>query len=189
MPYIPSVPDPDDRLMWFHAAFRWSAWVAWLSQHAPNARYYGSLFEEFTEWNTRLLNHTLPSGLGHDYDNLTPTTRRYPEEWVDQPVEAGEINRFDGLDFYSVVNRTRLPPLHKVCDHTCFARVQPARVDLTPAVQILRCCNTPDHFTYWYDPEDKIVPLPMQNRSHSLEAPFVTAWLAAYWRLRGMGKV
>lgn len=189
MPYIESIPAKEDRFLWIHNALRWTMWIPWLRQHAPNTRYYEFLFDEFLEFNTRLLRNTLPRGLGHDYDNLAPTSRRYPEEWLDQPVTpTGEVG-CDGSDIYSVLTHACLPPLRRVREHAYFALAKPGAVDVSPVLQILRCCDSPDHFTYWYDPEDKVVPPQMRHRSHSLQAQFVCSWLAAYWRLRKLGTI
>jgi len=183
MPYIQSFPAPEDRMMWLHAALRWCAWVPWLYMNAPNKSYYEFLFDEFVEWNTRLLKNTLPEGLGHDYDNLAPTTRRYPREWLKKLPEISEdSDSHDGFD-YNYISYGRMPPLRKVREHTYFAIVQPEKVDITPVAEILRRCNTPDHFTYFYDPDDEL-PVKYQIRSYVLHAQFVTAWLTAYWRLK-----
>ncbi|MBI4025255.1 MAG: hypothetical protein HY360_09770 [Verrucomicrobia bacterium] len=187
MPGVPTRSAPQDRLHRLHAALRWSAWVAWLSVHAPNANYYQHLFDEFAVWNTRLLRNTLPSGFGHDYDNMAPTTAAYPEEWIDQPLPAGGTVGHDGLDIYAAIGRARIVPFRKLRAHSYFALVKMDAVDVTVISAILSCCRTPDHFTYWYDPEDKIVPPHLNHRSWSLQSQFVTAWLTAYWRLRGMG--
>lgn len=177
-------------IVYYQSAFKWSMWIPWLCEHAPNAHFYQLLFPDFVAWYTTLLHNTLPEGLGHDYDNgrSVYSTDPYPKEWMNIPlVPDPNVKTHDGYDMQAYCDRACKPPLRQIRYLSSFALARPNEVDVTPIRKILACCNTLDHFTYWYDPEDKVVPRHMNHRSWSLQAQFVLCWLIAYWRLRKLG--
>jgi hypothetical protein len=177
-------------IVYYQHAFKWSTWIPWLCKHAPNADFYDRLFPQFVEWYTTLLTNCLPSGLGYDYDNNVLTNDPFPAEWIDQPLQTDpSLKTHDGYDIMNYLARHRRPPLRQLRYLTSFAIARPDAVDVAPIVRILSLCNTLDHFTYWFDPHDRIVPPHMNHRSWSLQAQFVCSWLAAYWRLVKLGKL
>jgi len=189
MPGIPTHTDPKDRYINIHIAMRWGAGVGWLALNAPNRVYYNNLLEEFIAWNDRILNNSLPTGLSFDYDNMVPTTKRYPEEWIGEKVVQTGEKGINGMDCFSVLDKARMVPHRKVREQSYFAMIAPNKVDTRPLVKVLGCCTSPDHFTSWHDPDDKICPVRLQLRSYPLQAQFVTSWLAAYWRMKKSGEL
>jgi hypothetical protein len=117
-------------------------------------------------------------------------TNAFPAEWIDQPLRPDpNLKTHDGYDVMTYLSRHRRPPMRQLRLYTSFAVARPDEVDVAPVLKIMELCDSLDHFTYWYDPQDKIVPTCMNHRSWSLQAQFVTSWLAAYWRLVRLGKI
>ncbi len=190
MPEVPSHRNSVDRFINIHIALRWGCRVGWLSENAPNSIYYKGLLEEFIQWNHRLLSNNLKTeGLGHDQDNMVPSTLGYPPEWLNQPFQHPGKKEENGGDIYCIIDRACFPAFRKLREQSYFSTLKPDLVDSTPILETLRFVNSPDHFTYWYDPEDRLGNIKLQCRSWALQAQFTTAWLTAYWRLRRMGKV
>jgi len=53
--------DPQNPFVWTQSAFKWSMWIPWLCQHAPNAKYYQLLFPQIVDLVHDDLNQ-LPAG-------------------------------------------------------------------------------------------------------------------------------
>jgi hypothetical protein len=179
-------------VVYYQSAFKWSTWVPWLCEHAPNANFYRVIFGQMTEWYTTLLNNCLPSGFGYDYDNGEACyhIKPFPAEWIDRPIQVDPtLKTHDGLDVMNYLQYSRRTPLRQLRNLASFATARPDEVDVTPIAKMLPLCNTPDHFTYWFDPHDTIVPTCMNHRSWCMQATFVCSWLAAYWRLRKLNKI
>jgi len=64
--------DPLNPFIWTQSAFKWSMWIPWLCQRAPNAKFYQFLFPQFVTWYTTMLNNALPRGWATTMTTATP---------------------------------------------------------------------------------------------------------------------